>query len=242
MKDHSYHRSLKRKNVVVIGADSLIGQATAIFAAAEGAHVTAVCRKLSPVLKNKFVLPFGCNMKESELRCDDCYKELFINRASLDHMVMVLPEHMIPIGSNVLPEVAERHFITTCFISISAAIKYALPLMGPGCSITICSVNQSPDPCIKDILPDYTKAMAVPLAPVRLNCVTVGLPRQESYYRTITERPTRITAVNDVRFFGSFREPGDVALALIYLIKHPFATGENLVIDEGRLTRRLHDK
>lgn len=225
MKGLSY--PLAKKSVIIIGAETLIGQATGLIAADEGAHVTVVCKKLRSKAQGLIAFPLVSDLAVSELVCDDSYKKLFVNRASLDHLVMVLPGDVSFNTSGKSWEESARHFITTCFNSISTVIKYAMPIMGAGCSISICSGDQSVNPqkshspirCVKEILQVYTKVMSVHLAPVRLNYISGGMA-QEFFNSTIAPCPSFVKPGNCDLLVDRFGKPDEMALAIVYLMKH----------------------
>jgi NAD(P)-dependent dehydrogenase (short-subunit alcohol dehydrogenase family) len=77
----------------------------------------------------------------------------------------------------------------------------------------------------------FAKALAVELAPVRVNCLMPG-PVETSLHGENLERVRAWASTLPAQHFG---QPQDIAQAAILLMTNPYITGHNLVIDGGYL-------
>lgn len=83
----------------------------------------------------------------------------------------------------------------------------------------------------KRTLADMTQALAVELAPVRVNAVAPGpiLPPEDA--------PERLQAGIDATVLGRAGTPQEVADAVLYLLQAEYTTGETIRVDGGRHLR-----
>jgi len=123
-----------------------------------------------------------------------------------------------------------------------AAVRAALPHLRPGGSITLTTGTAGDRPApgwsvassICGAVESLTKALAVELAPIRVNAVKPGVTRsplwgdgeavEELYARTAATVP-----------LGRVGEVADVAEAYLFLISQPFTTGTIVTVDGGSL-------
>jgi NAD(P)-dependent dehydrogenase (short-subunit alcohol dehydrogenase family) len=81
---------------------------------------------------------------------------------------------------------------------------------------------------------DLTRALALELAPIRLNAVSPGLVRTNlSQNMTAAEREQLHESVGNRLPAGRVGEPYDIAQAYLFLMQEGFATGQTLVIGGG---------
>lgn len=83
----------------------------------------------------------------------------------------------------------------------------------------------------KRTLADITQALAVELAPARVNAVSPGpiLPPEDA--------PDRLQAGIDATVLGRAGTPEEVADAVLFLLRAEYTTGENITVDGGRHLR-----
>jgi NAD(P)-dependent dehydrogenase (short-subunit alcohol dehydrogenase family) len=83
----------------------------------------------------------------------------------------------------------------------------------------------------KRTLADITQALAVELAPARVNAVSPGpiLPPEDA--------PDRLQAGIDATVLGRAGTPNEVADAVLFLLRAEYTTGENIAVDGGRHLR-----
>jgi NAD(P)-dependent dehydrogenase (short-subunit alcohol dehydrogenase family) len=80
----------------------------------------------------------------------------------------------------------------------------------------------------------FTRALAIDLAPIRVNLVSPGAVRTELWdFLPETEREALYRQFVEKLPVGRIGEPSDVAEAYVYLMKNRFSTGSIVVTDGG---------
>jgi NAD(P)-dependent dehydrogenase (short-subunit alcohol dehydrogenase family) len=80
----------------------------------------------------------------------------------------------------------------------------------------------------------FVRAMAVELAPIRVNSVVPGLIKTNLWNSMAdTDRENLFQSAGDALLVKRVGEAEDIALAFTYLMKQKFGTGQNLIIDGG---------
>jgi NAD(P)-dependent dehydrogenase (short-subunit alcohol dehydrogenase family) len=121
-------------------------------------------------------------------------------------------------------------------------VHAAAPHLRPGGSITLTTgtAGRRPGPgwavaaSICGAVESLTRALAVELAPIRVNAVAPGVVRSPlwaSMAPASREQLYRDTAAAIPA--GRVGEPGDIAHAYLYCLTQPFATGSILTVDGG---------
>lgn len=234
--------SLKGKKVVILGGSSGLGLATAKAAAAEGASVIIVSSNAARVQSAVAELPGNGFGMQADLSDEDSVMRLFGEIGTLDHLVFTAGESLL-LSKIAETEVATaREFFDLRYWGAFMAIKYAAPRINAGGSIVLTGGIVSTRPnagwsigaSICAAMDGFTRAMAVELAPVRVNLVSPGVIRTNLWSSmTDTERDAffgQVAAALPVRRVG---EAEQVAQTYIYLMKRPFVTGQILVTDGG---------
>jgi len=236
---------MKDKRVVVLGGTSGIGLAVAEAAAGEGARVSIASSRRSSVDAALARLPDGTDGHALDLRDEAEVSRLFAAIGPFDHLVFTAGESLQlgSIADMALP--SARQFFELRYWGAVTAAKYAAPLIQPGGSIVFTSGIAGARPpqggwalgaSICGAMEGLTRALAIELAPIRVNIVVPGFVKtplwndipeenREAMYATVREKLP-------VRRIG---EPDDLAAAYVFLMKQRFATGQSFVIDGGGL-------
>lgn len=234
--------SLNGKKVVILGGSSGLGLATAKAAAAEGANVIIVSSNAARVQNAVADLPgngFGmqCNLSD-----EASVKQLFEEIGTLDHLVFTAGESLLLSNIADTELATARAFFDLRYWGAFMAVKYAAPGINAGGSIVLTggivsarpSAGWSIGASICAAMDGFTRAMAIELAPVRVNLVSPGVIRTNLWSSMDdAERDAfygQIAAGLPARRVG---EAGEVAQTYIYLMKQPFVTGQILVTDGG---------
>jgi NAD(P)-dependent dehydrogenase (short-subunit alcohol dehydrogenase family) len=234
--------SLSGKKVIILGGSSGIGLATAIAAASEGAKVVIVSsnrERLDQALKS---LPKDAQAYSVDLSKEENIKDLFGKIGRLDHLVYTAAEN-ISLGSIAETDIASaREFFTLRFWGAFAAAKYAAPLINEGGSINLTSgiagirpgKNWSVAASLCMAMEGLVRALAVELAPIRVNCVTPGVVKT-NLWNSMPEadRNNLYKTIGDSLPVKHLGEAEDIALAFTYLMKQPYMTGQHIIIDGG---------
>ena len=81
-----------------------------------------------------------------------------------------------------------------------------------------------------------TRALAVELAPIRVNAVSPGIVRTNLWQTmSATDRERLYETVGNSLPVGRIGEAHDIAQAYLFLMREGFATGQTVVIDGGRV-------
>lgn len=234
--------SLKGKKVVILGGSSGLGLATAKAAAAEGASVIIVSSNAARLQNAVVELPGNGLGMQADLSEEESVMRLFGEIGTLDHLVFTAGESLL------LSKIAEtdlataREFFDLRYWGAFMAVKYAAARINAGGSIVLTGGIVSTRPnagwsigaSICAAMDGFTRAMAVELAPVRVNLVSPGVIRTNLWSSIAeTERDAfyeQVATALPVRHVG---EAEQVAQTYIYLMKQPFVTGQILVTDGG---------
>ncbi len=168
--------------------------------------------------------------------------KFFTTVGAFDHLVYCAGEN-ISLGDLEATDIASaREFFTLRYWGAVAAVKYGAPHIRQGGSIVLTSGIASKRPgkgwflgaSICGAMDSFVKAMAVELAPIRVNLVSPGVvktnlwnslsetDRNGLYNATAAHVPVKYVA-----------EPNDIALTYLYLMKQPYGTGQGIVVDGG---------
>lgn len=234
--------SLYGKKVVILGGSSGLGLATAKAASAEGANVIIVSSNAARVQNAVSQLPGNGFGMQADLSDEVSIKRVFEEIGMLDHLIFTAGEGLL------LSKIADtevdraREFFKLRYWGAFMAVKYGAPRINAGGSIVLTggivsarpSAGWSIGASICAAMDGFTRAMAVELAPVRVNLVSPGVIRTKLWSSMDeTERDAfydQVAAALPVRHVG---EAEQVAQTYIYLMKQPFTTGQILVTDGG---------
>lgn len=234
--------ALTGKKVIVLGGSSGIGLATATAAAAEGAQVTIVSGNRERIDQALKELPAGTEGHAVDLGKEAAIKAFFAAAGQFDHLVYTAGEN-ISLGDISETEVdTARNFFNIRYWGALATVKYAASHINAGGSINLIGGIASPRPgkgwgiaaSICAAMEGFTRAMAIELAPIRVNLVAPGVVRTNLWNSlSAADREQLYTSVGNGLPVKRIGEAEDIALSFIYLMKQQFATGQVLVVDGG---------
>jgi NAD(P)-dependent dehydrogenase (short-subunit alcohol dehydrogenase family) len=234
--------SLQGKKIIILGGSSGIGLATAKAAAKQGASIVIVSsnqEKINNALKD---LPGGSEGYAVDLSKEENIKDLFSKTGNFDHLIYSAGENLTLNTIDATDIDQARSFFTLRFWGPFAAVKYSVPFINKGGSISLTSGTASARPgagwsvasAICGAMEGFVRAMAVELAPVRVNCVVPGViktPLWDSMPEA--DREGLYKYVGDSLLVKRVGEAEDVARGFVYLMDQNHATGQSLLIDGG---------
>jgi NAD(P)-dependent dehydrogenase (short-subunit alcohol dehydrogenase family) len=235
---------IEGKKVVILGGSSGLGLATAKKAAGKGASVIIVSsnqQKIDAALKE---LPEGTEGLVVDLSMEENIRDMFNKTGSFDHLVYCAGENLSlrTIDATDIPQA--RDFFMVRFWGPFAAVKYGAMQLNAGGSISLISGTANLRPgsgwsvasSICGAIEGFVRAMAVELAPLRVNCVVPGVVRTPLWYNmTEAAREGFYKYVSESLLLKRVAEAEDVARGFIYLMEQDHATGQSLLIDGGTL-------
>jgi NAD(P)-dependent dehydrogenase (short-subunit alcohol dehydrogenase family) len=240
----NFRSSLEGKRVILMGASSGIGLATAKAAAEEGARVVIVSSNQQRIDKALAELPAGSEGYAVDLSREANIKDFFGKIGAFDHLVFSAGENLTLNTIDVTDINQAKEFFTLRFWGPFAAIKYGAALINAGGSISLTSGTASARPgagwsvasAICGAMEGFVRAMAVELAPIRVNCVVPGVVRTPLWdSMPQAQREGLYEHVRESVLVKRVGEPEDIAEGFVYLMKQKNGTGQTLVIDGGTL-------
>ena len=232
---------LADKRIVILGGTSGIGLEVGKLAAAEGAQVVLASSKPSKVDAAKAAVP-GAEGRLIDVLSEDRIKSLFTEIGPFDHLVYTAGESLLVEPLETLSLSRAQAFFNVRFWGSFLAVKYAAPNIWPGGSIVLTSGMASRRPlagltAVSGVCgagESLARALAVELAPLRVNAVCPGLVRTDLWNSfPAQERQAMDEHAQQRLLVGRIGEAPEVAEAYLYLMKNGFSTGEVIVTDGG---------
>lgn len=242
MKTQIQDSVLTGKKVIILGGSSGIGLATAQAAANEGAHVIIVSgnrQRINDALKT---LPQGTEGYAVDLGHEQNIKNFFNQTGKFDHLVYTAGENLTFANLNELVIEDARKFWGLRYWGALAAVKYSSQYINKGGSINLTGGIAGARPgagwgvaaSICSAMEGFTRAMAVELAPIRVNQVSPGVIRTNLWNSmSETDREGLFTNVGNALPLKRIGEADDIAQTFIYMMKQHFATGQVITVDGG---------
>jgi NAD(P)-dependent dehydrogenase (short-subunit alcohol dehydrogenase family) len=233
---------LTGQRVVVLGGTSGIGLATADAAAKAGAEVTVVSARQTSVRGALERLPAGTRGEVADLTDDDLVGALFDGLGAIDHMVFTAGDALALAPLDRLELKRARDFFGLRYFGTLAAVRAAAPHLRTGGSITLTTgiAKDRPRPgwsvaaSICGAIEALTRALAVELAPIRVNAVAPGVIRTPLWGEmSEADRERLYRDLATTTPVGRVGAAEDAARAYLYLLSQPFATGTVLTVDGG---------
>jgi NAD(P)-dependent dehydrogenase (short-subunit alcohol dehydrogenase family) len=230
------------QRVVVIGGTSGIGLATARAAAERGARVVIVSSREASVEEALAQLPEGASGHAVDVRDSGALDALFERLGTLDHLVFTPGEALVFKPLAQIDDETAHDFLQIRYFGALAAARAAAPRLPASGSITLSSgmAVQRPGPgfallsSVFGAVEGLTRALAIDLAPVRVNTVRPGLVRSPLWSSLSEEdRSGMYESTAKSLLVGHVGEPEELALAYIYLMTQTYATGTILPVEGG---------
>ncbi|PNG26078.1 SDR family oxidoreductase [Methylocella silvestris] len=236
--------ALKDKRIIVLGGTSGIGLAVAEAAATDGAKVLVASRDEARIKRALTELPAGVEGYALDLSNAAAIEAFFDAVGPFDHLVYTAGESLklSPLAEGDIASVrhffevrywgafmaarwGHRHIRTGGSIVFTSGVAAARP--GPGWSVaaSICGAMEG-----------LTRALAVELAPMRVNIVSPGVVKTP-LWREMPEEARESLYASEARRLpvGHVADAQEIAKGYLYLMRQTFVTGQTLVIDGGGL-------
>lgn len=236
--------SLTGKRVVLIGGTEGLGLATAHAAATAGAQVVVVSSRPANVEKALAELPSNAQGDTVDVREESQVKALFERIGAFDHLVFTAGETLVlaPVMSTELD--VQKRFFDIRFWGAFASVKHAASHIRPGGSIVLSSgaSSQRPGPgwavasSALGAMESLCSALALELAPIRVNLVRPGMVRTDMWREFPEEAREEMFRTTGQRLpVGRIGEPADIARSYVHLMEQEYATGSIVTVDGGGL-------
>lgn len=233
-------RELVKQTVVIVGASSGIGLATARAATSKGAKVVMISRsreKLDAVARS---IQGDVVLAPADMLDAGRLGTAITSAGAIDHLVLTAV-------ANEMQRVAPIHELRDEQIERSMdklrgfvfAARAARPMIQQRGSIVLISGASALKPTpgmsvlasVNAAVTTFAKCLALELAPIRVNAITPGYV-ETPVHDTESVKRTRQWAESALpaRRLG---QPEDIADAILFLMTNPYMTGHDLVIDGG---------
>ncbi len=238
---HRKDMSLMNERVLIIGGTSGIGLGVAHAVAERGGIPIVASRRQSSVQRALADLPAGARGLVLDVTDGAALAAAAEEIGALEHLVYTAGDalELTPLAGATRDVVAG--FLLTRFIGALDAVRLFAPKLSPGGSITLTSGTAAQTPGF-GVLPvslcgamnAATTALAVELAPLRVNAVAPGVVRTP-LWDTVpdTERQAMFDAAAQRLPLGRIGEVQDAAQAYVYCMEQRFGTGVVLTVDGG---------
>ena len=195
------------------------------------------------VAKALAALPAGAQGETVDVQAETEVRALFDRLGAFDHLVYTAGEAMAParVADTEISKI--RQFFEIRFWGAYASVKYGAPYIRSGGSIVLSSgtASQRPGPGWAQARRPWRdggvgRALAVELAPVRVNVVRAGMTRTDFWQEfPAPVREEMFRATGAALPVGRIGESDDVARCYVYLMEQEFTTGSVVTVDGGGL-------
>ncbi|MBT1687995.1 SDR family oxidoreductase [Dawidia soli] len=234
--------TLAGKRVIILGGSAGIGLAVARAAAAEGAVVVIGSSNPQRVDDALKTLPATATGYTVDLSAEEAIKDFFATMGPFDHLVYTAGENLRLSNISETDVAFARNYFTIRYWGAFLSIKYGAPSLREGGAITLTSGVAAERPgkgwslgtSICSAMEGFTRAMAVELAPIRVNIVSPGIVKTDLWSAMSTEdRESMYNATAHALPVKMVAGPEEIALTYLYLMKQPYTTGQTVVVDGG---------
>jgi NAD(P)-dependent dehydrogenase (short-subunit alcohol dehydrogenase family) len=233
---------LTGQRIIILGGSSGIGLATAQAAAAEGAAVVIASSRKARIDAALTALPSGTEGHVLDLADEAAVKAFFAGLGPFDHLAFTAGESLQLDRLASVDIDAARGFFGLRYWGAYMAAKYGSANIRPGGSITFSSGLAGARPhagwslgaSICAAMEGLTRALAVELAPIRVNIVAPGVVKSPLWDNMAeSDRAALYRHTADSLPVGHVGEVEEIAEAYLYLMRQTYGTGEVLRVDGG---------
>jgi NAD(P)-dependent dehydrogenase (short-subunit alcohol dehydrogenase family) len=233
---------LQDKQVVVVGGSSGIGLAVAQQAASQGAKVVIVSSNAERIQKAIECISGAAQGQAVDVSDEGAIATFFAKLGAFDHLVFTAGDslHLHDLAATDLQQA--RHAFELRYWAALAAVKYGSPHIRKDGSIVLTTgiAGQRPQKgwviaaSVCGTIEALTRALAVELAPIRVNAVSPGVVRT-NLWQTMgaPERERLFQSLGKSLPVGRVGEASDIAQAYLFLMQEGFSTGQTIVVDGG---------
>lgn len=251
------------QRIVILGGTSGLGFATAKAALDQGAHVivtssqrtrvdaaVAALRAAAPEVEGRVAgrverrVDDRVEGRVTDLSDEARIRELFATIGAFDHLVYTAGESLRLAELPTLDLAEAQAAWNLRFWGALAAAKYGSPHIKPGGSIVLTTGIAKDRPLkgwtnaasICGAVDALTRALAIELAPIRVNAVAPGVVRTPLWDNlTDDARDALYRDLGAKLPVGRVGEAHDIAQTYLYLMREAFSTGQTITVDGGTL-------
>jgi len=233
---------LRDKRVIVLGGSSGIGLEVAKQAASQGASVIIASSSAERVQKAVESVGREAQGQAMDVSDERAVATFFSKIGTFDHLVFTAGDslHLHDLAATDLQQA--RHAFELRYWAALDAVKYGSPYIRAEGSIVLTTgiAGQRPQKgwviaaSVCGTIEALTRALAVELAPTRVNAVSPGVVRTNLWQSMPSaERENLFESVGKSLPVGRVGEAHDIAQAYLFLMQEGFSTGQTVVVDGG---------
>ncbi|MEI9429722.1 SDR family oxidoreductase [Mesorhizobium sp. Cs1299R1N3] len=237
--------SISNQKILIVGGGSGMGLALARRCVEAGAEVIVAgrgedrLRQACEALGN----PAGLDVAAVDITREDQVAALFAGTGGLDHIVSTAAD--IEGAYRLLPELdlaAAQRVVDSKIFGPLLLAKHGAPRLAVAGSMTFVSGIAAYRPAargsvvaaVNAALEGMVRALAVELAPIRVNAVSPGWVDTEIWAQVAGDRKAETLAAMAERLpVGRIGQPDDIADAIFFLMGNGFTTGTTLHVEGG---------
>ncbi len=235
-------KDFDNKRVVIVGGSSGIGLAVAEKVALLGAEVVIVSSKAERVQEAIKSIGGEARGQAVDVSDEKAVESFFTSLGAFDHLVFTAGDSLQLHGLADTNLKQARHAFELRYWSALATVKYGSPQIRKGGSIVLTTGVAGRRPhsgwviaaSVCGTIEALTRALAIELAPIRVNAVCPGVVRTNLWQNmSSVEREQLFESVGKRLPVGRVGEAHDIAQAYLFLMQEGFSTGQTVVVDGG---------
>lgn len=233
---------LDRQQVVIIGGTSGIGLATAVRAEQEGARVLAASRSADKVASCRAAHP-DIHFSQVDTHDVQGLSELFESVDTINHLVACATganRTMAPFMEQTDSQFREAF---NKFWGYTNVARQGIPRLSENGSLTLvsgsparkCNPGMSSVSTTGNAVEGFTRAIAIEIAPKRVNAVAPGVIATGMFGYRGGDLPEPLQRMGRNIPLGRTGHADEVAQAIILCMTNPYMTGTTIDVDGGIL-------
>src|ERR1700674_4610498 len=242
MKQIENHAALSGKQIVVLGGSSGIGLAAAQQVVARGARAIIASSNADRVKQAVATLDGKAEGHTLDLSSEGDIQNFFQKIGDFDHLVFTAGDTLQLNELAATDLTKARHAFELRYWAALAAVKYASPHIRKDGSIVLTTGVAGRRPhkgwavaaSVCGTIEALTRALAVELAPIRVNAVSPGVVRTNLWQSMNADaREHLYESVGKSLLVGRVVQACEIARAYLFLIQEGYGTGQTVVLDGG---------